>query len=85
MARLAWPHLPNHKLTNLAREFGISYRVHDAMEDARCAGEILQLAAQSSAAVYEQLLAASRVESQVNGRIRNLRAEAKARARNAGL
>jgi DNA polymerase-3 subunit epsilon len=44
LARSAWPHLPNHKLTGLARHFGIVYRAHDALEDARVAGEILALA-----------------------------------------
>lgn len=65
MARLAWPHLPNHKLPTLARRFGISYRAHDAMDDARCAGEVLSLAAQSSSAVLETLLTISQVACRV--------------------
>jgi DNA polymerase III epsilon subunit-like protein len=31
-------------LTGLAKHFGIVYRAHDALEDARVAGEILALA-----------------------------------------
>ncbi len=42
-ARRAWPHLPNHKLTSLAERFGLRYRAHDAVEDARIAGEIFVL------------------------------------------
>jgi DNA polymerase-3 subunit epsilon len=42
-ARRAWPHLPNHKLTSLAARYGLSYRAHDAVEDARIAGEIFLL------------------------------------------
>lgn len=45
IARKAWPYLPNHKLTHLARTFGITYQAHNAIEDARCAGELLLLAA----------------------------------------
>lgn len=48
IARRAWPHLPNHKLTSLAERFKIKYRAHDAAEDARVAGEILLLARAST-------------------------------------
>ena len=44
LARCAWPNLPNHKLPTLARTFRIAYKAHDALEDARVAGEILALA-----------------------------------------
>jgi DNA polymerase III subunit epsilon len=54
IARAAWPHLPNHKLPSLARTFGIVYGAHDAAEDARCAGEILLLAARHTGlSLYE--------------------------------
>jgi len=55
IARRAWPHLPNHKLTSLARTFGIFYEEHNAVEDARCAGEILIMAARSTGLSLEQL------------------------------
>lgn len=45
-ARQAWPHLANHKLPTLAARFGITYRAHDAADDARVAGEIFLLAMQ---------------------------------------
>lgn len=60
LARCAWPHLPNHKLTSLARHFGISYRAHDALEDARVAGEILSLAMESRGISIRELLASPR-------------------------
>jgi DNA polymerase III subunit epsilon len=42
-ARQALPRLANHKLSTVARYFGIEYRAHDAAEDARVAGEIYLL------------------------------------------
>jgi DNA polymerase III subunit epsilon len=44
LARSAWPQLPNHKLVTLTAHFGIVYKAHDALEDARAAGEILLMA-----------------------------------------
>lgn len=43
VVRRAWPIFSRagYGLTNVAAEFGIKYRPHDALEDARCAGEIL--------------------------------------------
>jgi DNA polymerase-3 subunit epsilon len=58
LARSAWPHLPNHKLTGLARHFGIVYRAHDALEDARVAGEILALALDERQISIAELIAA---------------------------
>jgi len=57
LARCAWPHLPNHKLPTLARSFGITYRAHDALEDARVAGEVLALALQERQMTIGELLA----------------------------
>lgn len=56
IARSTWPHLSSHKLTSLARTFGIAYQAHDATEDARCAGEILLMAADASRVNFEELL-----------------------------
>ena len=58
IARTTWPHLPNHKLTSLARTFGIAYKAHNATEDARCAGEILIMAAHTTGLSLEELLRA---------------------------
>lgn len=43
-------------LANLAKEFGIDYRAHDALEDARCAGEILLRAISESGLTIDQWL-----------------------------
>jgi DNA polymerase-3 subunit epsilon len=57
ISRFAWPELPNHKLPTLARSFGIAYRAHDALEDARVAGEVLALALQERKISVGELLA----------------------------
>jgi DNA polymerase-3 subunit epsilon len=59
LARSAWPHLPNHKLPTLARSFGIAYKAHDALEDARVAGEVLALALEERQITIGELLASS--------------------------
>jgi DNA polymerase-3 subunit epsilon len=56
LARRAWPHLPNHKLPTLARRFGIIYKAHDALEDARVAGEVLALALKERQVTIGKLL-----------------------------
>jgi DNA polymerase-3 subunit epsilon len=57
ISRYAWPHLLNHKLPTLARSFGIVYKAHDALEDARVAGEVLALALQERQMSIGELLA----------------------------
>lgn len=39
-ARAAWPELPNHKLGSLAEACGVDYQAHDALADARVAGQL---------------------------------------------
>jgi DNA polymerase-3 subunit epsilon len=58
VARAAWPSLSSHRLPHLARVFGISYQAHNAAEDARCAGEILLLAVQTTGLALKDLLRA---------------------------
>jgi len=60
LSRFAWPNLPNHKLPTLARSFGIEYRAHDALEDARVAGEVLALALEQRQITINELLASPR-------------------------
>lgn len=60
LARAAWPNLHNHKLTTLARSFRIEYRAHDALEDARVAGEVLALALKERQITINELLASGR-------------------------
>ena len=57
ISRFAWPHLLNHKLPTLARSFGIKYKAHNALEDARVAGEVLALALQERQMTIAELLA----------------------------
>ena len=59
LSRYAWPHLSNHKLPTLARSFGIAYKAHDALEDARVAGEVLALALLERQITIGELLASS--------------------------
>ena len=60
IARKAWPELPNHKLPTLAGHFAIVYKSHDALEDARVAGEILALALDQRQLSITELLADQR-------------------------
>ena len=57
LARAAFPELPNHKLPTLARCLGFSYKAHDALEDARVAGEVLALALARRGVSLAELLA----------------------------
>lgn len=41
VARIAWPGLPSYKLNALAKMFDIRFRHHDALEDARTAGQVM--------------------------------------------
>jgi DNA polymerase-3 subunit epsilon len=56
VARAAWPYLSSYRLPHLARAFGISYQAHNAAEDARCAGEILLLAVQTTGLALRDML-----------------------------
>lgn len=58
VVRRAWP-LFSHSgygLANVALQFGIQYRQHDALEDARCTGEILLRAIAETGLSVEQWL-----------------------------
>jgi len=56
IARATWPELPNHKLPTLARIFGIGYKAHDALEDARVAGQVLAMALEQRRIGMQDLL-----------------------------
>ena len=45
LARRAWPELKLHKLTELAKNFGITYKAHHALADAQTCGDIVIRAA----------------------------------------
>ncbi|MBR7079673.1 MAG: hypothetical protein IKI40_04035 [Treponema sp.] len=43
-----WPEFESHALTYLGRQFGIEYLAHDALEDSRTCGLVVQLAAKKT-------------------------------------
>lgn len=45
VARKTWPKLDSHKLTKLGEYFDIEYLAHDALEDSRTCGKIINKAA----------------------------------------
>jgi len=44
LARQAWPNLKSHALTSLAKNFGIVYNAHNAIDDALTCGKLVQMA-----------------------------------------
>jgi DNA polymerase-3 subunit epsilon len=46
LARRIWPELKSHALTALARNFGIIYNAHNALDDAMTCGKLVQMAAE---------------------------------------
>ncbi|MCL2042802.1 MAG: 3'-5' exonuclease [Treponema sp.] len=46
LARKTWPDLKSHALTALAKNFGIVYKAHNALEDAQTCGKLVQMAAE---------------------------------------
>jgi DNA polymerase-3 subunit epsilon len=58
VARIAWSHFARggYNLPSLAAHFGIAYRAHDALEDARCTGLMLLRAMEETALGAEQWL-----------------------------
>jgi DNA polymerase-3 subunit epsilon len=70
VARRAWPALDDgggYGLARLASEFGISFKHHDAAEDARAAGLLMQRAIQDSGYGLEDWL--KRVELTLSGQL----------------
>lgn len=58
VVRRAWPEFSKcgYGLSNVAIHFGIEYRAHDALEDARCAGELVLRAIADTGLDVEQWL-----------------------------
>lgn len=62
LSRMCWPELPRHTLDALAREFGISFRHHNAEEDAVASAlVVLRAAEEYSAETVEELLERTRI------------------------
>jgi DNA polymerase-3 subunit epsilon len=60
VSREVWPHFPSHKLDALADMFGIEFKHHNALEDARTAGQIFLRAMAETETTVEQWLAPHR-------------------------
>ena len=58
LARAAWPRLCDHRLPTVASHCGISFRHHDAAEDARACAEILLRISAAAGAVAPRDVAA---------------------------
>ena len=57
LSKKVWPELEKHALTFLGQKFGIEYLAHDALEDSRTCGLIVNLAAQKTGSyTIEELL-----------------------------
>ena len=50
ISKKVWPEFERHALTFLGEKFGIKYLAHDALEDSRTCGCVVQLAAQKTGA-----------------------------------
>jgi DNA polymerase-3 subunit epsilon len=62
LSRNVWPGLRSHSLPNLGAHFGIRYKAHNALDDARVCGDIACLAArQTGSASLKDLLRAARI------------------------
>ncbi len=62
LSRKCWPELPRHTLDALAREFGISFRHHNAEEDAVASAlVVLRAAEEYSSETVEELLERTRI------------------------
>ena len=55
IARKTWTDFDCHKLTYLAEKFDITYKAHDALDDARTCGKILTMAAEKSDCSIDEL------------------------------
>jgi DNA polymerase-3 subunit epsilon len=63
LARHTWTKLKSHALTALAKEFGIIYNAHNALDDAHTCGKLVQMAAEEFGCVnIEEVLAATGVK-----------------------
>lgn len=63
VARRAWPGLGSHKLSVLADHLGLSLRHHDAVSDARTAGQIVLLAQSELGVGLAELMQARAVKA----------------------
>ena len=63
LARRTWPELDSHSLTSLAKNFGIIYNAHNALDDAMTCGKLVLMSAEKHASEnVAQLLSAAGLE-----------------------
>jgi len=63
LARRTWRGLDSYSLTSLAARFGIVYKAHNALDDARTCGKLVQMSAEKfGSADVPELLSAAGVE-----------------------
>ena len=69
LARRAWPSLRSHALNNLAKEFNIEYKAHNALDDAETCGKIILKAVErfKSSTLQELLKAANSKMMMIKG------------------
>jgi DNA polymerase-3 subunit epsilon len=66
LARRTWPQLKSHSLTSLAKNFGIIYNAHNALDDAMTCGKLTLMAAENFRSTnIPQLLTKSGVKMSV--------------------
>lgn len=73
VAQRAWPELRGnggHGLANLRTAFGLDFRHHNALEDARASAEIVLLAEQHTGQTFGEILAPRRAEKTYSGHVR---------------
>ena len=68
LARRTWPSIKSHALPALAKEFGIAYKAHNALDDAETCGKIILMAAEKfHSTSSKKLLEAVNIEMMTEG------------------
>ena len=57
VSRRAWPDMQSHRLSRVCRRIGHRFRHHDALEDAKAAGEVLLAAMREKGWMLEEVAA----------------------------
>jgi DNA polymerase-3 subunit epsilon len=66
LARHTWPELESHALTALGKSFGIIYKAHNALDDARTCGDIVFMAANKYGSItIDDLVSASKMKMDI--------------------
>jgi len=68
LARRTWPRLKSHALTALAKHFNITYKAHDALDDALTCGKLVLMSAEVFKTVdLKKLLSSVKLEMKLLG------------------